>query len=264
MSMTFTMHAPPREPETPLSLTLDAKPRFSIEAVDYDANKIDDMIAKIKYHGCVRVKGFLRPDEIRAAEAAVRPALDAAHYAGADDQTKRLGRLPQHAPRLTTRILTDEVYTGVMDAFLSVRHMWWVGSKRFVVDEKPVVAMSSLFEVGPGMHAQDLHHDDSIWYSKRPEVRPKSTPSAVTAASASSSPAPAPPAPTAPRVSSRGVTWTCRTRSRTRPGLSTPSSTPATPSSCCRAATTAPGPTAPLTRKGWCTPCSRCNRTFVR
>lgn len=171
--MTFTVHAPPSKAETSLSLTLEGKPQYSIEAVDYDVNNVEEMIEKIKHNGCVRVKGFLSPDEIKVAEASIRPALDAAQYAGADDQTKRLGRLPQYAPELTTRILTDKVYTGVMDAFLSVQHVSWLGSKKFVVEEKPIVAMSSIFEVGPGMHAQDLHRDDSIWYSHKPEIRPE-------------------------------------------------------------------------------------------
>lgn len=171
--MTFTVHAPPSEAEAPLSLTLEGQPQFSIDAVDYDVDNVDEMIAKIKHNGCVRVKGFLTPDEIKAAEVAVRPALDAAQYAGPEDQTKRLGRLPQHAPALTTRILTDKVYTGVMDKFLSVRHTSWLGTKKFVVEEKPIVAMSSIFEVGPGMKVQDLHRDDAIWYSKKPEIRPE-------------------------------------------------------------------------------------------
>lgn len=173
MSMTFTEHELPSATETSLGLTLEGGPQYSIKAIEYDVNKIDEIIETIKYNGCARIKGFLSPDEIKAAEASVRPALEAAQYAGADDPTKRLGRLPQYAPELTKRILTDKVYTAVMDKFLSIYHVSWLGSKRFVTEEKPIVAMSSIFEVGPGMHVQDLHKDDAIWYNKRPEIRPE-------------------------------------------------------------------------------------------
>lgn len=171
--MTFTVHAPPTAAETSLGLTLEGETQFSIKAIDYDVSKVDEIIEAIKYNGCVRVKGFLSPDELKAAEASVRPAVDAARYGSADDQTKRLGRLPQYAPRLTEKILTDKVYTSVMDKFLSVRHVSWLGSKRFVTNERPIVAMTSIFEVGPGMHMQDLHKDDGIWYNKVPEIRPE-------------------------------------------------------------------------------------------
>lgn len=173
MSMTFTVHTSPVETITSTNLGLKSPPHFSIKTFDCNKSKIEDIIAAIKYNGCARIRGFLTADEIAAAEVSVRPALDAARYAGPDDQTKRLGRLPEYAPALTKRILTDEVYTGVMDKFLSVPHVSWLGSKRFETMEKPIVAMTSIFEVGPGMHVQDLHKDDAIWYNKSPEIRPE-------------------------------------------------------------------------------------------
>jgi len=67
---------------------------------------------------------------------------------------------------MTKRILTNEVYLSVMDKFLSFHSVSWLGAKRFEVVERPIEAMSSIFEVGPGMHVEDLHRDGSIWYNK--------------------------------------------------------------------------------------------------
>lgn len=171
MSMTFTVHAPPATTDV---LKLTGEPEFPIRSFDWDADNLEAIVEAIKFSGCVRAKGFLKPDEIASAEADVRPALDAARYSSPDDPTKRLGRLPQYSPRLTEKILTDKLYLGVMDRFLSINHTSWVGaSKRFVIKEVPIVAMSSIFEVGPGMHAQDLHRDDGIWYNPFPAIKPE-------------------------------------------------------------------------------------------
>ncbi|KAF0324220.1 phytanoyl- dioxygenase family protein [Colletotrichum asianum] len=170
MSMTFTIHdAPVTATE---SSELPNEPKFTLEAFDRSA-PLENIVQSLKYNGGVRIKGFLSAQEIAEAERAVRPHVDAASYARSDDQTKRLARLPEYAPALTQRIITDELYLGVMDKFLSVSHTSWLGRKRFVVTEKPIVAMSSIFEVGPGMHVQDLHRDDSIWYNKLPAIRPE-------------------------------------------------------------------------------------------
>lgn len=171
MSMTFTVHAPPA---TENVLKLSGEPEFPIKSIDWNIKNLDEIINSIKHSGCVRVKGFLNADEIAASEAAVRPALDAARYSSPEDPTKRLARLPQHCPALTEKILTDKVYLGVMDKFLTIRHTSWLGaSKKFQTEEVPIVAMSSIFEVGPGMHAQDLHRDDSIWYNPFPAIKPE-------------------------------------------------------------------------------------------
>lgn len=170
MSMTFTLHDIPATEET---LNLTGGPEFAIHAFDRATASVEQVVNALKYNGSVRVKGFLTPKEIAEAEAAVRPALDAASYARKDDQTKRIARLPQHAPKLTEKILTDELYLGVMETFLSMTHKSWLGTKYFETSEKPIVAMSSIFEVGPGMHAQDLHRDDSIWYNKQPAIKPE-------------------------------------------------------------------------------------------
>lgn len=170
--MTMTMHAPPTS-DGSLRLVGESEPQFKLEAFDYDVANIEKIIDSLRYNGGVRVKGFLKPEELVAAEAAVRPALDAAQYATAADPTKRLGRLPQHAPALTEKILTDELYLAVMERFLSVDSVSWLGAKKYDIIEKPIVAMSSIFEVGPGMHVQDLHRDDSIWYNKLTEIKPE-------------------------------------------------------------------------------------------
>ncbi|KAI4601198.1 hypothetical protein KJ359_012386 [Pestalotiopsis sp. 9143b] len=171
MSMTFTVHAPPA---TTGALKLTGEPEFPIKSFDWDTDNLEKIIEAIKFSGCVRVKGFLKPEELASAEADVRPALDAARYSSPDDPTKRLGRLPQYSPRLTEKILTDKLYLGVMDQFLSIHHTSWVGaSKKFTINEVPIVAMSSIFEVGPGMHAQDLHRDDGIWYNPFPAIKPE-------------------------------------------------------------------------------------------
>lgn len=168
--MTFTVHAPPA---TANVLKLSTEPEFPIRAFDWSIDNLEAIIAAIKHSGCARVKGFLSSEEISAAEADVRPALDAARYPSPDDPTKRLGRLPQYSPKLTEKILTDKLYLGVMDRFLTIRHTSWLGaSKKFETEEVPIVAMSSIFEVGPGMHAQDLHRDDSIWYNRFPAIKP--------------------------------------------------------------------------------------------
>lgn len=169
--MTFTVHAPPAPQET---LTLRGEPEFPIKAFDWDISNLDQIIEALKHSGCVRVKSFLNAEEIAEAEAAVRPALDAARYSSPEDPTKRLARLPQHAPALTTKILTDKLYLGVMDKFLTIHSTTWLGtSKRFEVTEVPIVAMSSIFEVGPGMHMQDLHRDDAIWFNDKPAIKPE-------------------------------------------------------------------------------------------
>ncbi|KAH6643350.1 hypothetical protein BKA67DRAFT_651727 [Truncatella angustata] len=171
MSMTFTVHAPPA---TTGVLKLTGEPRFSIKSFDCDINNLEEIIEAIKYSGCVRVKGFLNPEEVAAAEVDVRPALDSAQYSSPDDPTKRLARLPQHSPKLTEKILTDKLYLGVMDRFLSILHTSWLGaSKKVETVEVPIVAMSSIFEVGPGMHMQDLHRDDGIWYNDFPAIEPE-------------------------------------------------------------------------------------------
>jgi ectoine hydroxylase-related dioxygenase (phytanoyl-CoA dioxygenase family) len=165
--MTFTLHDPPT---TSNNLSLKGAPAFTLEAFDRSTANLEDVVNAIKCNGGVRIKGFLNADEIVAAEKAVRPHLDAASYARPDDQTKRLGRLPEYAPAFTQMILEDELYRGVMEKFLSITHASWLGGKRFVVTEKPIVAMSSIFEVGPGMHVQDLHRDDAIWYNRQPAI----------------------------------------------------------------------------------------------
>ncbi|KAI5867541.1 phytanoyl-dioxygenase family protein [Durotheca rogersii] len=167
MSMTFTLHAAPSTTASTAGYLKLVAPR--IEAFTRDT-PVSEIIDSIKLNGGARIKGFLTPEEVASAASAVRPHLDAAGYARPDDQTKRLGRLPEYAPALTEKILTDSLYLSVMDTFLSVTHTSWLGDKQFVVTEKPIVAMSSIFEVGPGMHMQDLHRDDAIWYTSRPAI----------------------------------------------------------------------------------------------
>ncbi|KAI1078991.1 phytanoyl-dioxygenase family protein [Whalleya microplaca] len=170
MSMTFTIHDPPKTEAGSLSLV--GETQFKPEAFDRSA-PLEKIIQSIKHNGGARIKGFLTAEELAEANATVRPHIDAASYARPDDQTKRLGRLPQLAPGLTQKILTDELYLNIMNTFLSVSHASWLGGKRFVTTEHPIVAMSSIFEVGPGMHVQDLHRDDAIWYNVRDAIKPE-------------------------------------------------------------------------------------------
>ncbi|KAH8881873.1 hypothetical protein GQ53DRAFT_666957 [Thozetella sp. PMI_491] len=171
--MTFTVHKAPATTEVEPTLRLKGEPQFSLKQFNNDINQIDDIIEAIRYNGGAVVKNFLTPEELSAAEASVRPYLDAANYSSPDDPTKRLGRLPQYAPELTKKILTDELYLSVMSKFLSIQGHSWVGSKRFHCVEQPIVAMSSIFEVGPGMHIQDLHRDDGIWYNNFKKITPE-------------------------------------------------------------------------------------------
>ncbi|KAK2775896.1 phytanoyl- dioxygenase family protein [Colletotrichum kahawae] len=140
MSMTFTLHEAPVTGTGSSQLTNE--PKFTLEEFDRSA-ALDKVVQSLKYNGGVRIKGFLSTQEIAESERAVRPHVDAASYARSDDQTKRLARLPEYAPGLTQRILTDELYLGVMDKFLSVSHISWLGRKRFVVTEKPIFGRDS-------------------------------------------------------------------------------------------------------------------------
>ncbi|VUC24183.1 unnamed protein product [Clonostachys rosea] len=169
MSMTIT-----KEEYVPTlqTLSLIGESQFKVEVFTRDDN-VEDMINALKYNGGIRVKSFLTADEIKEVNASVRPALEKASYARPDDPTKRLARLPEHSPEITRRILQDEIYTAIMDRFLSVKFESWLEDKHVVVEEKPIVAMSSIFEVGPGMHVQDLHRDDSIWYNEMPPIKPE-------------------------------------------------------------------------------------------
>lgn len=154
------------------SLSLVGESQFKLECFDRSSN-VEDIINSIKYNGGVRVKGFLTAEEVAEAEKAVRPYLDKAGYSHPEDQTKRLGRLPEQAPKMTRKILEDELYLTIMDRFLSTSFESWLEDKHVSITEKPIVAMSSTFEVGPGMHVQDLHRDDSIWFNAMDAIKPE-------------------------------------------------------------------------------------------
>lgn len=153
-------------------MSLVGEPEFKLEAFDR-TSPLEAIIASIKHNGGARIKQFLSAADIASAEQSVRPHLDAASYARPDDQTKRLGRLPEYAPEMTRKILEDELYLAVMDRFLSKTFHSWLEDKQVTVTEVPIVAMSSIFEVGPGMHVQDLHRDDSIWFNRMEGIRPE-------------------------------------------------------------------------------------------
>ncbi|KAI9734028.1 MAG: hypothetical protein M1834_002685 [Cirrosporium novae-zelandiae] len=169
MSMTFTMHEPP----TATTIKAVGEPEFKLKVFDRDTVTVEQVTSALKRNGGVKVRGFLTPEEVAKAEKAVMPVLEEASYSSSADPTKRLGRLPQHAPELTEKILSDALYLGVSDALLSITHESWLGAKFFKTVERPVVMMSSIFEVGPGMLVQDLHRDDAIMYNKQQRIRPE-------------------------------------------------------------------------------------------
>ncbi|KAL1629749.1 hypothetical protein SLS56_005272 [Neofusicoccum ribis] len=170
MSMTITSHAPL---ETLGPLILSTEPQFKLERFDRKTTTIEQVVKTLKYDGGVVVRGFLTPEEVRETERMVLPVLESFTYPKPGDTTKRIARLPSVCPGLVEKVLTDDLYLGVADELLSIKHTSWLGDSFIESSATPIVMATTMFAVAPGTRVQELHRDDAIYYNKFDKIRPE-------------------------------------------------------------------------------------------
>ncbi len=169
MSLTITEH----DLTTTTTLRLTSQYDFKLEGFDRSTATVNQLVKSMIYNGGVVVKNFLTPDEVARAEEAAKPVLDSMTYANPADTTKRISRLPTRLPDLVERVLTDDLYMGVADHFLSVKHESWLGNKFCQTVAKSIACATTMFAVAPNTAMQDLHRDDSIYFNTAPRITPE-------------------------------------------------------------------------------------------
>lgn len=165
---------------TPPPMTLPSKsappPAYHSGHVDdFSASTVtaQELITSLIQNGGCFIRGLLSPDEALAIEKDVRPFIEKdGEWEGEffPKETRRVCGLAGKSPIFIEKIPNNPLYREVCDIMLSDSITAWSGLKAETSISKPQVNATTVFSIGPGARAQDLHRDDIIHHNKNPRI----------------------------------------------------------------------------------------------
>lgn len=130
---------------------------------------VDQVVQSLIRNGGCFVRGLLNPEELRTIESDVRPYIEGDREWEGEffpRETRRVCGLAGKSPTFIKAISSNHIYREVCDILLSDSITAWSGLTTETSISKPQINATTVFSIGPGARAQDLHRDDIIHHNK--------------------------------------------------------------------------------------------------
>jgi ectoine hydroxylase-related dioxygenase (phytanoyl-CoA dioxygenase family) len=149
------------------------KTRPTVSEYNASSTSSSELVAAICRDGGVIVRNFASQSTLTALEQEIRPYLDADEgYDGEffSKSTRKAQGLAARSPTFCKDILSNDLWRGVYDAFLTTTTKSWTGDKLHECVSHPQLSSSAVIAIHPGGKAQPLHRDDMVHHVDNPAV----------------------------------------------------------------------------------------------
>ncbi|ORY29766.1 phytanoyl-CoA dioxygenase [Naematelia encephala] len=132
---------------------------------------VDEVCEELKLAGGVIIERFLENEVLDQMEAELRPYLEADWTKNKEivsedsflvSRTQRCAGFFGKSKTSALAFLTNKLWRGVSDKFMTDRYSYWEGPVRKTATCAPAVNNSIVFSVRPGAPNQPLHRDDIV------------------------------------------------------------------------------------------------------
>ncbi|EEA23347.1 hypothetical protein TMatcc_002206 [Talaromyces marneffei ATCC 18224] len=132
-----------------------------------DRNNEEAIIQAIVQDGCVIIKNFTDVETVQAANAEVRPYLDADKPWEGDlfpPETRRCANLIGRSKTAREKWLVDPLMQKLTATFVDKTTSNFYGETKHTYTSKAICSIAMTFDIGPGAKAQRLHRDDKNFH----------------------------------------------------------------------------------------------------